>query len=117
VIGDAVLGPDQMRDMVGSACGGRPSVIVMSACYSGQFVAPLQGDNRIVMTAARPDRTSSRLAAKVAEEHPAGTAIVVGLPNDTERGFVAAVEEGLQKRGVKVRMIPSYRGDIRINAS
>ena len=47
-----------MRDMVNSACGNRPSVIVMSACYSGQFVAPLQGDNRIIMTAARPDRTS-----------------------------------------------------------
>jgi hypothetical protein len=58
VIGDTILGPNQMRDMVGSACGSRPSVIVMSSCYSGQFVAPLQGDNRIVMTAARPDRTS-----------------------------------------------------------
>jgi hypothetical protein len=47
-----------MRDMVNSACGSRPSVIVMSSCYSGQFVAPLQGQNRIVMTASRPDRTS-----------------------------------------------------------
>jgi Peptidase C13 family len=58
IIGDAVLGPSQMREMVSSACGSRPSVIVMSACYSGQFVAPLQGDRRIVMTASRPDRTS-----------------------------------------------------------
>jgi hypothetical protein len=58
IVGDTILGPNQMRDMVGSACGSRPSVIVMSSCYSGQFVAPLAGDNRIVMTAARPDRTS-----------------------------------------------------------
>jgi hypothetical protein len=58
IIGDAVLSPNQMRDMVGSACGSRPAVIVMSACYSGAFVAPLQADNRIIMTAARPDRTS-----------------------------------------------------------
>jgi len=58
VMGNAVLGPNQMRDMVNNACGTRPSVIVMSACFSGQFVAPLQGDNRIIMTAARPDRTS-----------------------------------------------------------
>jgi len=58
IIGDAVLGPAQMHDMVAAACGNRPSVIVMSSCYSGQFVAPLQADNRIVMTAARPDRTS-----------------------------------------------------------
>jgi len=58
VIGDAILGPGQMRDMVDTACGSRPAVIVMSSCYSGQFVAPLQAPNRIVMTASRPDRTS-----------------------------------------------------------
>jgi Peptidase C13 family len=58
VMGDALLSPSQMKDMVNTACGNRPSVIVMSACFSGQFVAPLAGDNRIVMTAARPDRTS-----------------------------------------------------------
>ena len=58
VVGDAILSPDQMRDMVDSSCGSRPSVIVMSSCFSGQFVAPLKGDNRIIMTAARPDRTS-----------------------------------------------------------
>jgi len=58
IVGDMVFGPNAMRDMVNSACGRRPSVIVMSSCYSGQFVAPLQGDNRIVMTAARLDRTS-----------------------------------------------------------
>ena len=58
VMGDAILSPAQMHDMVSSACGNRPSVIVMSSCYSGQFVAPLAGDNRVVVTAARPDRTS-----------------------------------------------------------
>jgi Peptidase C13 family len=58
IVGDGLLGPSQMRDMVTTACGNRPSVIVMSSCYSGQFVAQLQGENRIVMTAARPDRTS-----------------------------------------------------------
>ena len=58
IVGNAVLGGSQMKEMVSNACGSRPSVIVMSACYSGQFVAPLQADNRIIMTAARPDRTS-----------------------------------------------------------
>jgi hypothetical protein len=58
VIGNAILSPGQMRDMVDSACGQRPTVIVMSACYTGAFVTPLQGPNRIIMTAARPDRTS-----------------------------------------------------------
>jgi len=58
IVGDAVLTPGQMRDMVGHACGSRPAVIVMSACFSGVFVAQLAADNRIIMTAARPDRTS-----------------------------------------------------------
>ena len=58
VMGDALLTPNQMKDMVDTSCGNKPSVIVMSACFSGQFVAPLMGANRIVMTAARPDRTS-----------------------------------------------------------
>jgi uncharacterized membrane protein len=58
IIGDVVLTPAQMRDMVNNACHDRPSVIVMSSCFSGQFVSALAGDNRIIMTAARPDRTS-----------------------------------------------------------
>lgn len=58
IVGDAVLRPGQIRDIVNTACGSRPAVIVMSACFSGAFVAPLQADNRIIMTAARPDRTS-----------------------------------------------------------
>lgn len=58
IVGDAVLSPAQMHDMVKTACGNRPSVIVMSSCYSGQFVPALAGDNRMIMTAARADRTS-----------------------------------------------------------
>jgi hypothetical protein len=58
LVGDTVLSPATMRDMVNAACGKRPTVVVMSSCYSGQFVPALAGDNRIVMTAARPDRTS-----------------------------------------------------------
>ncbi|HET7085087.1 MAG TPA: C13 family peptidase [Rhizomicrobium sp.] len=58
IVDNAVLSPPQMQEMVNSACGQRPTVVVMSACFSGQFVTPLAGQNRIVMTAARPDRTS-----------------------------------------------------------
>ena len=58
IVDDKVLSPSQMQDMVNTACGERPAVIVMSACYSGQFVTPLAAPSRIIMTAARPDRTS-----------------------------------------------------------
>jgi hypothetical protein len=58
VTNGGVLGPDAWSKMVSNACGKRPSVIVMSACYSGQFVPALAGPSRMVFTAARPDRTS-----------------------------------------------------------
>jgi hypothetical protein len=58
VIDGGVLTPDKLGAVIGNACGSKPSVIVMSSCFSGQFVPALAGDNRMVLTAARPDRTS-----------------------------------------------------------
>ena len=58
VTNNGVLSPDAWSKIVGNACGKRPSVIVMSACFSGQFVPVLAGENRMIFTAARPDRTS-----------------------------------------------------------
>jgi hypothetical protein len=57
-VGNAVVPPNKMAAMVNNSCGDKPAVIVMSACYSGQFVPVLARDSRIVITAARPDRTS-----------------------------------------------------------
>src|SRR5665213_3526507 len=58
VIDQSVLDPDKMGKIVQNACGAKPSVIVISSCFSGQFVPALEGDNRVVLTAARADRTS-----------------------------------------------------------
>lgn len=58
VMGDAILSPDEMGAIVENACGAKPSVIVMSACFAGQFMPALAGPDRVVITAARADRTS-----------------------------------------------------------
>jgi len=58
VANDALLPPDRFAAIVGNACGSKPTVVVMSACFSGIFVPALAGPNRMVFTAARPDRTS-----------------------------------------------------------
>jgi hypothetical protein len=58
VMGDNTFSPAQMKQIVGNACGDRPTVIVVSACYSGVFVPALEAPNRLVLTAARPDRSS-----------------------------------------------------------
>jgi hypothetical protein len=55
---EGFLSPEKLNGLVTAWCGARPTVVVVSACYSGVFLPALQADNRMIMTAARPDRTS-----------------------------------------------------------
>jgi hypothetical protein len=52
------LSPARMGQLVDEWCGERPTVVVVSACFSGVFIPELQGPNRLIMTAARRDRSS-----------------------------------------------------------
>jgi hypothetical protein len=58
VLGDSTLSPTALAGMLDNACGSRPTIVFVVACYSGVFVDALSGPNRFVMTAARPDRPS-----------------------------------------------------------
>jgi hypothetical protein len=58
VVGDGLLSPAQLAALVDDFCGKRPTVAVVSACFSGVFAPELEWPNRLIMTAARPDRTS-----------------------------------------------------------
>ena len=53
-----LLRPGVLANMLDRTCGKRPTVVVVSACFSGVFVPVLAQSNRMVLTAARPDRTS-----------------------------------------------------------
>lgn len=53
----AALRPVHMRDALAQA-GIRNRAVIVSACFSGAFVAPLMDTNTIVLTAAAPDRSS-----------------------------------------------------------
>ena len=50
--------PLQLDGLVQSACPGRPAILVLSACFSGSFIDGLAGNERMILTAARPDRSS-----------------------------------------------------------
>lgn len=52
------INPTAMARLVNEVCGDRPTVVVISACFSGVFLDGLSGPNRMVMTAARRDRAS-----------------------------------------------------------
>jgi len=58
VVDDDLLPPSLLAAMIDEACPARPSIVVVSACFSGVFVPPLRKDDRMILTAARPDRTS-----------------------------------------------------------
>lgn len=58
VVDDQILPPGILGQMLDRACAGRPTVVVISACFSGIFVPQLAAPNRMILTAARPDRTS-----------------------------------------------------------
>lgn len=52
------LEPASMRSILERACGSRPTVVVISACFSGGFIPALAAPNRLIITAARMDRSS-----------------------------------------------------------
>ena len=52
------LTPTRMATVLREVCQDRPTVVVISACYSGIFVDSLAAPNRMIMTAARRDRSS-----------------------------------------------------------
>lgn len=58
LVDDQILPPSILGMMLDRSCGPKPTVVVISACFSGVFVPALAQPNRMILTAARPDRTS-----------------------------------------------------------
>jgi hypothetical protein len=51
------IGPDDLNDVLQEARI-RNKVLIISACYSGGFIKPLEDDATMIITAAREDRSS-----------------------------------------------------------
>ncbi|MEM8922673.1 MAG: C13 family peptidase [Actinomycetota bacterium] len=58
ISGSNGLTPDRLDQILTAACGTRPTVALVSACYSGIFISPLARPHRVVLTAASPVNTS-----------------------------------------------------------
>jgi len=58
VLGDNLVPPGILDQLITQTCGRRPTVVIISACFSGVFVPALADSNRMILTAARPDRSS-----------------------------------------------------------
>lgn len=55
---DALVPIRTIGDLIDQACPARPTVVIVSACYSGMFIPVMLAPNRMIITAARGDRTS-----------------------------------------------------------
>lgn len=53
-----IVPPSVLAELLDTACPNRPSVVVISACFSGVFLPALSSNQRMIMTAARSDRSS-----------------------------------------------------------
>ena len=58
MFGEKLASTSDIAGLADKTCGMRPTVMILSACHSGIFVQPLQAPNRLVLTAARSDRSS-----------------------------------------------------------
>jgi len=56
---ERTLSPSTLGRILDEGCGSAPTVAIVSGCYSGIFIgAVTEAPNRIILTAARDDRTS-----------------------------------------------------------
>jgi hypothetical protein len=58
IVGELMVPIRTIADIIDQTCSNRPTVIIISACFSGMFIPVMHADNRMIFTAARPDRTS-----------------------------------------------------------
>jgi len=113
---DAQLSPAAMATLVRGLCGSRPTVMIVSACYSGIFVDALSGPNRMIMTAARRDRNSFGCGEGATYPYFDGC-VIENLP--TARDFIAlsqATRTCVAQRETEEGLSPASEPQVRIGA-
>jgi hypothetical protein len=56
---DRALAPDELARALSRGCASVPTIVIVSACYSGSFaIGKMAKPNRVILTAARGDRPS-----------------------------------------------------------
>ncbi|RAK63622.1 C13 family peptidase [Phenylobacterium kunshanense] len=115
-VDQAILRPGLLANMLDQTCGRRPTVVVISACFSGVFVPTLARPNRMVVTAARPDRTS--FGCGQANKYPYfDDCFLSSMPGSRDfGGLAAATRECVRRREVAEKMSPPSEPQIWVGA-
>jgi len=102
------LTPRTLSAILDAACGYRPTVVLVSACYSGVFVGnAMLKPNRIIRTAARQYRTSFGCSAENEYTYWDGC-LIDSLPKaDTWKSLYGSIQQCVQKKESLGRFQPS----------
>lgn len=100
------LTPGDLDLLLDLSCGDRPTVVVISACHSGIFVPALAGANRMILAAARAERTS--FGCGVDDRYPYfDDCIIAGLAKAPDFGALAASARGcVAAKERAMRLVP-----------
>ncbi|HZZ33997.1 MAG TPA: C13 family peptidase [Phenylobacterium sp.] len=117
VVDQQFLPPGVLANMVDTTCGKRPTVVIISACFSGVFVSPLAGPNRMVLTAARRDRSS--FGCGEADKYPYfDQCVLESLPNVANFAILGTtVQACVAAREIKEGMKPPSQPQLFIGAA
>jgi hypothetical protein len=117
VVDQQFLPPAVLARMLDSTCGKRPTVVIISACYSGVFVPVLAGSNRMILTAARPDRSS--FGCGEADKYPFfDQCVLESMPHASDFAALArTVQACVAARETKEGMKPPSEPQLYIGAA
>jgi hypothetical protein len=103
------LTPQALSKILDASCGDRPTVVLVSACYSGIFVGnAMLKPNRIILTAARQDRTSFGCSRENEYTYWDGC-LIDSLPKaDTWKSAYGAIQQCVQRKESNTRFQPSF---------
>jgi len=116
LVDQQLLPPAVLADMLDHTCGARPTVVIISACFSGVFVPALAGPNRMVLTAARPDRSS--FGCGEADKYPYfDQCVLESLPQSSDFAALGRTVQGcVAARETKEGMKPPSEPQLYIGA-
>ena len=104
----ASITPKLLDSILDRACGDRPTVVLVSACYSGIFVnKTMQKPNRIILTAAREDRTSFGCSPENEYTYWDGC-LIDSLPaSESWKSLYGNIQQCVKRKESRGRFIPS----------
>ena len=113
---EGLLAPRMLDRLLEESCGDRPTVVFVSACYSGVYVPALASPNRMVLTAARPDRTS--FGCGVSDRYPFFDACVLeAWPKSSDFLVLGrAVQACVARREQEMKLSPASEPQVSAGA-